>query len=200
MLTTQDELNPLVQDKSIQQANRASCLHILRIKTYRRRSKVIERGARIYMRAKHRHPGFYLVWTKHATRAVLLCCQFHIDISFVPNGVYYFHLHKGRFIASPTVEKHDTGVRRRDRRHYAPFRLAWPYTTCDTAAMQGRYDRSDMTRASRCFSVSSDEDDTFVIRWMRTLKKMASKLITVLYKKLITGNALPVLTTTSTRF
>jgi hypothetical protein len=65
-MLTQDELNPLVQDKSIQQANRASCLHILRIKTYRRRSKTVgrkvtERGARIYMRAKHRHPGFYLV-------------------------------------------------------------------------------------------------------------------------------------------
>jgi hypothetical protein len=156
MLTTQDELNPLVQDKSIQQANRASCLHILRIKTYRRRSKTVGRkvtvrDARIYMRAKHRHPGFYLVWTEHATCAILLCCQFHIDVSFVPNWVYYFHLHKGKFIASPTFEKYDTGVRRRDRRHYAPFRLAWPYTTCDTTAMRWRYHRSDMTRASHCF-------------------------------------------------
>jgi len=51
-----------------------------------------------------------------------------------------------------------------------------------------------MTWASHCFSVSSDEDDTFVIRWVRTMKKMVSKLITVLYKKL-TGDALPVLTT-----
>ena len=104
-------------------------------------------------------------------------------------------------LSRPHPSKNTTRVRRRDRRHYAPFRLAWPYTTCDTAAMQGRYDRSDMTRASRCFSVSSDEDDTFVIRWMRTLKKMASKLITVLYKTLIPGDALPVLTTmSSTRF
>jgi hypothetical protein len=143
-----------------------------------------ERGARFYMRAKHRHSVFHLVSTKHATCAISFVLSVPYHISFVPNGVYYFHLHKGRFIGSPTVEKYDTGVRRRDRPagHYAPFRLAWPYTTCDTTAMRWRYDRSVTTRASHCFSVSSDEDDTFVILWMRTLKKMPSKLITVLRK------------------
>jgi hypothetical protein len=131
----------------------------------------------------------------------VLCCQLHIDVSFVPNGVYYFHLHKGRLSSphpTPTVEKYETGVRMRDRRHYAPFRLARPYTTCDTTAMRWRYDTCYTTRVSHCFSASSGEDDMFVIRWMRTLK-MASKLITVLYRKLITDGALPVLTTTSSR-
>ena len=57
-----------------------------------------------------------------------------------PMGVYYFHLYKGRFIVSPTVEKYDTGVRRRNRRHYANFStgMVLHYLRYDCNAMKIR--------------------------------------------------------------
>lgn len=69
ILTTQGELNHLLQDKSIQQANRASCLQILRIKTYGRRSKPV--GRRYWKGCANlpasKAPSFWLLFSFNKT-------------------------------------------------------------------------------------------------------------------------------------